>query len=328
MTPRSTQTVEEMREAVFYEGSTAGRGLSRFWILLVLASTIAAAGVVADSTPTVIGAMIVAPLMVPIQGTMLAVTFGDRSNLVRSLALVAGGALAAIAVGYVVGLVVVNDVVAATNPQVAGRVSPRLIDLLAALATGAVGSIAIVRKDIADTLPGVAVAAALVLPLTVAGLTIEAGALDQATGALLLFATNVAAIVGTGIVIMAIYRVQRSENPGGTAAARTVSRRNANIVIGAAVALVVVPLAASTVSIVDETTRQVSVRDAARRWADDVGWELIGVDRIDGRTVATFEGPLPLPELEPLRQLLIDNDVSPNEVRVELDPRQITDFTE
>ena len=45
--------------------------LSRFWLLLPLAAVIASAGVVADSTATVIGAMIVAPLMTPILGTAL-----------------------------------------------------------------------------------------------------------------------------------------------------------------------------------------------------------------------------------------------------------------
>jgi uncharacterized hydrophobic protein (TIGR00271 family) len=157
--------MEHVRDAVFFEGPDVRQRLSRFWILITLASVIAAAGVAADSTATVIGAMIVAPLMTPILGTMLSVVLADRSNLIRSLLLVAGGGLTAIAIGWLVGLVVVNDVVAATNSQVASRVHPRLVDLLAALATGAVGSVALVRRDISDTLPGVAIAISLMPPL-------------------------------------------------------------------------------------------------------------------------------------------------------------------
>jgi hypothetical protein len=56
--------------------------LSRFWILLILAAVIASAGVVADSTATVIGAMIVAPLMTPILGTTLSTITEDRANLI------------------------------------------------------------------------------------------------------------------------------------------------------------------------------------------------------------------------------------------------------
>ena len=149
---------QHIRDAVFFEGTDVRQRLSRFWILITLASIIAAAGVAADSTATVIGAMIVAPLMTPILGTMLAVVLADRTNLTRSHLHVAGGALVAVGIGWLVGVLVVDPVVAETNSQVAQRVHPRLIDLLAALATGAVGSVALVRRDISDTLPGVAIA--------------------------------------------------------------------------------------------------------------------------------------------------------------------------
>ena len=67
-----------------------------------------------------------------------------------------------VVIGYLVGLSHAIDVVAATNSQVAGRVSPKLIDLTAALATGVVGAFALVRSDVSDTLPGVAIAISLV----------------------------------------------------------------------------------------------------------------------------------------------------------------------
>jgi uncharacterized hydrophobic protein (TIGR00271 family) len=219
--------IDRMRDALFFDGPDVTRRLSRFWILLVLASIIASAGVVADSTATVIGAMIVAPLMTPILGTMLAVVLGDRTNLSRSLGLVLAGAAAAIAVGFVVALLSPNDIVAATNGQVAGRIHPRLVDLLAALATGAVGSVALTRPDISDTLPGVAIAISLVPPLTVVGITAEAGAYGEAAGALVLFSTNVAAILATGIVVMAVYGVHRFALKRDVPGRRTVNRRNA-----------------------------------------------------------------------------------------------------
>lgn len=85
--------LEHMRDAVFFHGPDIRRRLSRFWILITLSAIIAAAGVVADSAATVIGAMIVAPLMTPVLGTVLSVVLADRVNLGRSLLLVAGGAL-------------------------------------------------------------------------------------------------------------------------------------------------------------------------------------------------------------------------------------------
>lgn len=205
----TTQDYARMRAAVFFEGPARRRKLSRFWVLSMLAGVIATAGVVADSTATVIGAMIVAPLMTPILGVVLATVIGSRGNLVRSVALVIGGAALVIALAYRLGLGVPLEIVGQSNSQVAGRVNPRTIDLMAALATGAVGAFALVREDVADTLPGVAIAISLVPPLAVVGLTLESGASDQAEGALLLFLTNVVAILVTGMAVMVVYRVHR-----------------------------------------------------------------------------------------------------------------------
>ena len=97
----------------------------------------------ADSTAIVIGAMIIAPLMTPILGVVLGVVLTDRANLGRCLLLLAAGAAAVVAVSWLLGHVVPYPVTAATNSQVAGRVTPRIVDLVAALATGAVGAVAL-----------------------------------------------------------------------------------------------------------------------------------------------------------------------------------------
>jgi uncharacterized hydrophobic protein (TIGR00271 family) len=324
--PLAAQDLDTMRQSVFFEGPDASRKLSRFWILIVLAAIIASAGVVGDSTATVIGAMIVAPLMTPIQGTMLAVVTADRTNLARSIGLVVAGAASAVAIGYVVGLFVVTDVVAATNSQVASRVSPKLIDLLAALATGVVGSVALARKDISDTLPGVAIAISLVPPLTVVGLTLESGAPHEALGALLLFVTNVVAILATGTIVMALYGVYRIRSDD-TMVRASVNRRSAIAVIVAMVIIVGVPLTITSVNIAHQTNEQTEVRDAGNHWASDVGWQLTGVDFEAGKIVASFEGPTPLPSTDELRTLLREQGVDPGQVRVELLPRQTIDLS-
>jgi uncharacterized membrane protein len=126
--------IEQMCGQVFFEGPERGRRLSRYWLLLLLSAVIATAGVVSDSTATVIGAMIVAPLMTLILGVVLGVVTADRANLGRCLLLLAAGAAAVVAVGWLLGHLVPYPVLAATNSQVAARVTPRLVDLVAALA--------------------------------------------------------------------------------------------------------------------------------------------------------------------------------------------------
>lgn len=48
----------------------------------------------------------------------------------------------------------------------------------------------------------------------------------------------------------------------------------------------------------------------------------------EDRTVARFEGPLPVPDTDGLRTALRANGISPGAVRVELLPRQTIDLEE
>jgi len=316
----------DMRESVFFDGPRANERNTRFWILLVLSSIIAAAGVAADSTATVIGAMIVAPLLLPIQATMLATVLGDQRNLVRSVGLVLAGAAVAIGIGVLLGLIVPVNVVAETNSQVAARVTPGLIDLLAALATGAVGSIALVRRDISDTLPGVAIAISLVPPLSVVGLTLEAGAFGQALGALLLFVTNVAAILATGVVVMGLYGVNGLLAKPATPQERRARRRRGMLVTATMGLVILVPLTISSVSVARSSSRETAVQSISAAWATHVGWRLVDVATDRAEVIVRVEGALPLPNTADLRRRLVEAGLDPTSVHVDLIPAYSVDF--
>lgn len=97
------------------------------------------------------------------------------------------------------------------GPQKSQRLSRSwlLLGLSAVIASaGVVGDSTAVAIGV-GWLPGVAIAISLVPPLTVVGLTLESGAHDQALGALLLFVSNVSAILVTGLLLMVLYRVVR-----------------------------------------------------------------------------------------------------------------------
>ncbi len=84
------------------------------------------------------------------------------------------------------------------------RTAPRLIDLCAALATGLAGAFATGRKDVSDTLPGVAIAISLVPPLANVGILLAVGRPELAMGSLILFVTNYLAILLTGAFMFTI----------------------------------------------------------------------------------------------------------------------------
>ncbi len=266
-------------------------GRSAFWVLLTLAAIIASSGVVADSVATVIGAMIVAPLMTPILGTALALVLADRTQVLRSVAFVLGGALLVVIVGYGMGLLDPTPVVADTNSQVAARVAPKLIDLVSALATGAVGAFALVRSDVSDTLPGVAIAISLVPPLAVVGLTLESGAPDQAAGALLLFGTNVTAIVATGTAVLLAYRVRATAAAAGSMVGRL--RARTVIVVMTMVVAVAVPLGLGSYRAITDQAIVTTAQPVAERWARTRVWAVVDVTVRQGVLQIVAAGPGP-----------------------------------
>lgn len=289
--------VDRMVERLFLDSR---RKVSAFWALLVLAAVIAGAGVVADSTATVIGAMIVAPLMTPILGTALAVVLGEPRWVVRGIAMIVAGAFAVVVLGFLLGLLVPEPVVADSNSQVAGRVSPHLIDLVAALATGVVGAFALVRSDVSDALPGVAIAVSLVPPLSVVGLTLESGEPRQALGAFLLFATNVASIIATGTLLLLAYRIRMV----AAAAGRRVGRlgpRSLVVVIGFVV-LVAAPLGVGSVQAVVQNNQVAGIRPVAERWAAAGSWQIVGVSGTDDGIRIDAVGPPPAVDVGSLRR--------------------------
>jgi uncharacterized membrane protein len=80
-----------VRETVYLDTGDAPARIGRFTILLLLSAIVATAGVLADSTATVIGAMIIAPLATPIQGIAIAIVAGEPRRLWFSLSMLLGG---------------------------------------------------------------------------------------------------------------------------------------------------------------------------------------------------------------------------------------------
>ncbi|MGB3293112.1 MAG: TIGR00341 family protein [Phormidesmis sp.] len=169
-----------------------------YYIMLFLSGVISSLGLLAGSTAAIIGAMIVAPLMGPITGMAFAITMGNRRLLKRSGMSVVTGALLTVMTAYLIcELVGLNTL----NPEILERTQPTLIDLAIGLAAGAAGAFATTRRDVASALSGVAIAVALVPPLSVIGIGIAFGSQDVVVGSSLLFLTNLAGIILSGGLI-------------------------------------------------------------------------------------------------------------------------------
>ncbi|MFT6392481.1 MAG: putative membrane protein, partial [Ilumatobacter sp.] len=112
------------------DGDEFGPYVRRFSALTMLSASIAAFGLLADSAAVVIGAMLVAPLMVPITAAAGATVLAQNRRLVRALLVIALGVFLAIAVGYLTAAVAGFDIVGRTDlpGEVEGRTFPGLLD--------------------------------------------------------------------------------------------------------------------------------------------------------------------------------------------------------
>ena len=181
-----------------------------FYFMLSLSTIIATLGLLLNNTATIIGAMIIAPLMNPIMTLAYALVASKRKLLQRSFLTLVSGIVLTIIIAYLTTNLLGVRVV---RSEIVARIHPNLGDLFVGMAAGAAASFAYTRRSIANALPGVAISVALVPPLSVVGIGLFLGekvtpgvgtSLEEGnlwTGALLLFLTNLVAIVFTAALI-------------------------------------------------------------------------------------------------------------------------------
>ncbi|MCE0510153.1 TIGR00341 family protein [Microbacterium aurugineum] len=261
----------------------AGDALSKrtgFLIMLTLSGVIAIAGVLTDSTATVIGAMIIAPLGTPILGIAWGIVTGHPRRVLSSILWVLSGVVIVVALGLVFAVFVATPESLSTNSQVIGRTSPSLMDLMAALATGFAGGFAMCRKDLSAVMPGVAIAISLVPPLGVVGVCAGQGQWPEALGALVLFLSNVFALVIAGSIVFTVAGYAR--DPGSSP---TADRRRAYAIVVTLALIIALPLAANSIASIAVARWSVSIRNVTADWlGDESGGHIHGPVQWSGLT--------------------------------------------
>lgn len=304
------EVLEQAERSTFVRIDEPLRQYSSFFMRLVVAAIIATAGVAADSATTIIGAMLVAPLMSPMLGTALAVAIGRPAKALRAFALTALGMGIAVVVAVGVTAIIPVDVDMSTNTQVLARTSPRLVDLIIALASGFVAALASIRSDIPDAVPGIAISASIVPPLCVVGAALYEGVFDAAVGAFLLFVTNYVAIQIMGGAVYLIAGL-------GTRALSVIEGKARSLWYGAVGigALVVVLLLASTsFSVVHESEQLRSVQNVVAAWVGGTDWRISRFELEGGSLHLEVAGTGEEPSVEQLNRELIDAGVELDEV--------------
>ena len=271
-------------EKLVFEGSALRTRVARFVALMLFSTAIATFGVQADSTAVVIGAMLIAPLMTPIMATAASLLMGWPSRAVRSIALVAAGVILAVGASWILSKYAPELVAVSANSQILSRVSPTLLDLLVAVAAGGAGAYAVSRTDVSDSLPGVAIAVALVPPLTVVGVSLQAGQFDFAVGAFLLFLTNLVGIIlaaGVTFVLVGL-------SPWFHLEANQQQVNRSFAAVGVALLLIAIPLGITGERIVSGVTDQSTAEAAVKSWLGEGSPYDLARVVVDGDSIAVI----------------------------------------
>lgn len=188
-----------------------------YWMQMVFAAGITMLGLILNSPAVIIGAMLISPLMNPILASGVALATGDLILGFRSLLKLFLSALLASGIAFlIVALLPFRE----ATSEILARTEPNTLDLCIALFSGAIGSVAISRevKGIATSIPGVAIAVALMPPLCVVGYGVGVAitqnftnGLNASTGGGLLFLTNLVAITFMAMLTFMLLRIDTSK---------------------------------------------------------------------------------------------------------------------
>lgn len=281
-----------------------------YWAELLLSAGIATLGLTLGSPAVIIGAMLISPLMGPILSAGLALAAGDFVLALRSATAVVLSSAAAIAFST---LLVVLLPFREMTAEIAARTQPNTLDLVIALFSGAVGALAVSKslKGVATSLPGVAIAVALMPPLCVTGYGLgvlvmvdRVQGLTVLRGGALLFVTNLVAITFASMLVFLALHIdadavrRRIRSGRDTPVATTLPPQIARIgslparllLVAMMMAVVFVPLKRSLDALVREVrTRQelnAVQKEALEAWEELFGRNAAGqprsyVDRFD-----------------------------------------------
>ncbi len=194
------------REELYARAAELAPANSTFFAFLLLSTVIATTGLLLNSAATIIGAMVVAPLMGPAVSASVGTILDDRGMTRRGIRLQVVGLVAAIVTAAVMGWILQQTVLIPPGldirsiPQIAERTSPNFLSLFLALGSGIAGALSIMRGS-GSTLVGVAIAVALVPPAATSGLGIAFGLPGVAIAGAVLVVVNLLAINVSALVL-------------------------------------------------------------------------------------------------------------------------------
>ena len=215
---------ENIEQGIVFKGTN-------LWIL-VFAIVVASVGLNMNSTAVIIGAMLISPLMGPINGVGYSLATYDFPLLRRSLknfSFAVGISLLTSALYFL--LTPINE----AHSELLARTSPTIYDVIIALFGGLAGIVAMSSRLKGNVIPGVAIATALMPPICTAGYGLATLQFNFFFGALYLFTINTVFIAFAALIVCQLLKfpIRSIVDPA--------RKKHVNRVISAIILLTLIP---------------------------------------------------------------------------------------
>lgn len=260
-----------------------------FILCTIAACLIASFGLLSNSAAVIIGAMIVAPLMLPLRGLAFSACKGDLNLFRKALLSIIGATFLSIFLSSFIAKIVSLPV----GSEVIARTQPNLLDLGIAITAGAISGFGKVRAGISETLAGTAIAVALMPPLCVVGISLAMGNYGFALGAFLLYLTN---LLGITLACMIAFILS-----GYTKATKALGWTTLSTI------LLMIPLGSSFFRLLEQKNIE-----------KEINRQLINETITVGRDVENVKVKVRWTSKRPIISVILqtDKDISPNQVRL------------
>lgn len=285
MAPKSYATT---RDILRFEGTDRAAYWKRFAMLLSLSVVAATMGLVRNSGPVVIAAMLIAPLMTPILGIAASMVIGRNRRVLSLLGVVFLAACLSVGLAWLIVYIADVPKGIVVPEQIMARTDPGTEDLIIALVAGVAGAYVQINRAEVSLLPGAAIGVSLVPPLSAAGVLLYFGSHAEAYEAVLLFSTNLAAII---LSACAVYIVS-----GGMSVVLTKGKRRKQFTMSfvatvVVLALIAMQLVSATYDRYSETRAESKLSQAIQDWSGSESVEIVRLD-VNGEKNGQMSGSL------------------------------------
>ena len=248
---------DKQKEEVAIKVTQEGKLTKLYWLQLFLAGVIATLGLLQNSIPVVIGVMLIAPLMRPIESLSFGIITAHQNrswiafkNIFWSVVLVSFSA-------YLITLLIP---VRLESSEILARTNPNILDFFIASFSAAIGFLALVYKEkLSMSIAGVSMAASLLPPLSVIGIEIAYSNYFLAWGSFLLFLTNLVAIVFVGIFLFFIFGFRPHQEDD-----KEQFRKNILILL-LSLSIISLPLLVSILNLKENFQKEIFLRDEIKK---------------------------------------------------------------